>query len=217
MTQPIGILGGSFDPVHNGHLHLATTFLKQLNLAELRFIPVNKPAHRTLPLASSKQRLKMLKLATKHHAALKVDDCELQRHEISYTIDILKLLRKRIGNTPLCIIIGMDNFKTLNNWHKWQSIIDYAHIAIANRLGSSNEIDNIEVRKFMDSFITESVADLHSKDSGCIIKPDIPMLDISSTQIKNNFQTESNSNAKSLLPDKVLDFIHTHHLYNKKI
>ena len=220
MTQPIGILGGSFDPVHNGHLHLATTFLKELDLAELHFIPLNNPAHRPAPLATSEQRLEMLKLAVENHALLKVDDCELRGDEISYTINTLKLLRKNIGDTPLCMLIGMDNFKTLNSWHQWQSLLDYAHIVIANRPGSNGQKDhdkmNNEMQEFIDGHMTKSVTDLHQQPAGCIIKLDIPMLDISSTQIRNIFQSGSMSKLKSepLLPDKVLDFIQIHHLYN---
>lgn len=219
MTQPIGILGGSFDPVHNGHLHLATTFLKELDLAELRFIPLSNPAHRPASLASSEQRLEMLKLAIENYALLKVDDYELQRNEISYTINTLKHLRKNIGDTPLCMLIGIDNFKTLNSWHQWQSLLDYAHIVIANRpengaQGGNDKMDD-EMQEFMNNFVTTSVEDLHLQSAGCIIKLDIPMLDVSSTQIRNNFQSGLMSNLKSesLLPDKVLDFIQAHQLY----
>jgi nicotinate-nucleotide adenylyltransferase len=219
MTQPIGILGGAFDPVHNGHLHLATTFLKELDLAELRFIPLNNPPHRPAPLASPEQRLQMLKLAVENHSLLKVDDCELQRDEVSYTIDTLKLLRKEIGDTPLCMLIGADNFKTLNTWHQWQSLLNYTHIVIANRPGSDDQgnndkMDN-EMQGFMNDYTTTSIEDLHQQSAGCVKKLDIPMLDISSTQIRNNFQSGPKSNLKSesLLPEKVLDFIQTHHLY----
>jgi len=220
MTQPIGILGGTFDPVHNGHLHLATTFLKELDLTELRFVPLNNPAHRPAPLASSKQRLEMLKLAVDNHPHLIVDGCELQRDEVSYTINTLKLLRKNIGDTPLCMLIGIDSFKTLNGWCQWQSLLDYAHIAIANRPGNHalrpDDKINDEMQEFMDSHMTKLVTDLHQQSAGCIIKLNIPMLDISSTQIRNNFQSDPKSNLKSesLLPDKVLDFIQANHLYN---
>ena len=216
MTQPIGILGGTFDPVHNGHLHLATTILKELDLAEVRFIPLNNPAHRSAPLASSEQRLEMLKIAVENQPCLKVDDCELQRDEVSYTINTLKLLRKNLGDTPLCLLIGMDNFRTLDSWHQWRSLLDYAHIVIANRPGNdaikTKDKMNDEMREFMDNFVTTSAEDLHQQTTGCIIKLDIPMLDISSTQIRNNFQAKLNSDL--LMPYKVLDFIKAHHLYN---
>jgi len=216
MTQPIGILGGAFDPVHDGHLHLATTCLKELDLAELRFIPLNNPAHRTPPLASSDQRLKMLNLAVDNQVRLKVDDCELRRDGVSYTIDTLKGLRSKFSESPLCLLMGIENFKTLNTWHQWQTLLGYAHIVITNRPGNDDNIDNEEIKNFMDVFITRSVEDLHQQAAGCIMKLDIPMLDISSTQIRNNLQSDSKSNTKSesLLPDKVLDFIQTHHLYN---
>jgi len=215
MTQPIGILGGTFDPVHNGHLHLATTFLKELDLAELRFIPLSNPAHRPAPLASSEQRLEMLKLAVENQARLKVDDCELRRDGVSYTIDTLKNLRTKISQSPLCLLMGIENFKTLNTWHQWQSLLGYAHIVIANRPGSDDNIDNEEIMNFMNIFMTTAIDDLHQQAAGCILKLDIPMLDISSTQIRNDFRSgpKSNSKSESLLPDKVLDFIQTHNLY----
>jgi nicotinate-nucleotide adenylyltransferase len=214
MTQPIGILGGTFDPVHNGHLHLATTFLKELDLAELRFIPLNSPPHRPAPLASSEQRLQMLKLAVENHTHLKVDDCELQRDGVSYTIDTLKYFRSKFAESPLCLLMGIENFKTLNTWHQWQSLLGYTHIVIANRPGSDDNINNEEIKNFMDAFITTSVDDLHQQAAGRIMKLDIPMLDISSTQIRNDFQSGPGSKSESLLPNKVLDFIQTHHLYN---
>ncbi len=213
MTQPVGILGGTFDPVHNGHLHLATTFLETLNMAELRFVPLNTPPHRIPPLASAEQRLKMLKLAVENQADLKVDDCEIQRGGISYTIDTLKHLRKTLNETPVCLLMGMENFKTLNRWHQWQSLLDYAHIVIASRPGSDNKLTDGEMKNLMDDPITQSVVVLHQQPAGLILQLDIPMLDISSTQIRNNFQDNLNSN--SLLPNKVLDFIQTHHLYKQ--
>ena len=216
MTQPIGILGGTFDPVHNGHLHLAATFLKELDLAELRFIPLSNPAHRPAPIASSEQRLEMLNLAVENQARLKVDDCELRRDGVSYTIDTLKDLRTRFAESSLCLLMGIENFKTLNTWHQWQSLLGYAHIVIANRPGSDDSIDNEEINNFMDPFMTTAIDDLHQQAAGCILRLDIPMLDISSTQIRNDFRSgpKSNVQSESLLPEKVLDFIQTHHLYN---
>lgn len=213
MTQPVGILGGTFDPVHNGHLHLATTFLEQLKLAEILFVPSNNPPHRPAPLASPEQRLEMLKLAVENHPHLKIDDCELERGGISYTIDTLKLIRNKIDEAPLCLIMGMENFKTLNHWHQWQSLLDYAHIVIVNRPERDENINSEEIKNFMSTFITTAIEDLHDQAAGCILKLDIPMLDISSTQIRNNIH--SNLDSESLLPDKVLDFIHTQHLYKQ--
>ena len=213
MTQPVGILGGTFDPVHNGHLHLATTFLDTLNMAELRFVPLNTPPHRTPPLASAEQRLEMLELAVENQAGLKVDDCEIRRGGISYSNDTLKHLRKILNETPICLLMGIENFNTLNHWHQWQSLLDYAHIVIANRPGSDNKLTDGEMKNFMEDSITQSVGVLHQQPAGLIMQLDIPMLDISSTQIRKNFQT--NLNSDSLLPNKVLDFVQTHHLYKQ--
>lgn len=211
MTQAIGILGGNFDPVHNGHLHLANIFLETLNLAEVRFVPLHHPPHRNMPVATPAQRYDMLHLAVENQEHLLVDDCELQRGGVSYTIDTLKYLRKQLGEAPLCLFMGIDNFKTLDGWHQWQSLIEYAHIVVARRPGTDDTIDTVDINIFLDRHMTESISDLHRHPAGHIIKLELPMLDISSTQIRNNFQTDLKS--ASLLPDKVLDFIHSHHLY----
>ncbi len=220
MTQPIGILGGTFDPVHNGHLHLAMTCLKELDLTEIRFTPLNIPAHRAAPMASVEERLEMLHLATEDNAPFKVDDCELQKDEVSYTINTLKRIRKKINEIPLCMLIGMERFKTLNTWHRWRTLLDYTHIIIANRpanneQGSDCKVLDEEMKIFMHNAITQSIVDLHRQTSGLVLELDTPMLDISSTQIRNNIR--NNLNSDSLLPDKVLDFVKTHHLYTKPI
>ncbi len=212
MKQPIGVFGGTFDPVHKGHVHLASAFLEQLKLAEVRMLPLNKPPHRNLPIASPSQRYQMLQLALGNHAQLKADDCELQRGGTSYTVDTLKHLRDIYVETPLCLVMGNDNFKTLNRWRQWQNLLDYSHIVIATRPGTNDEINDTEIQTFLDRHSTDSIDDLHQQLAGRIHKLELPMLDISSTQIRNKFKTDPNSG--SLLPDKVLDFIHSHHLYN---
>lgn len=211
MPSPIGILGGTFDPIHNGHLHLATTVLEQLKLSELRFIPLNIPAHRHTPLATTQQRLAMLQLATADHAKLKVDDCEIQRGGISYTIDTLRSLRHQLPQTPLCLILGIDSLNSLNHWKQWRSLLHYSHIVIVNRPHHDQPVENQQLKQFLHRFTVSSAEQLHQQIAGYIIKFAQLMLDVSSTQIRKDLL--ANKKKDILLSTKVLEFADTHHLY----
>lgn len=211
MTKSIAFLGGTFDPVHNGHLHLATTLLEKLRFDELRFIPLNLPPHKAPPLASPEERLAMLEIATQGHARLIVDDCEIQRGGLSYTIDTLKLLQEASRTSLLCMIIGADQFKTLDQWQKWQSFLDYAHIIIVSRPHNNKQISPT-LSNFMRGNMVDSAAQLRQHNSGYIIKLAYPMLDISSTKIRENLQYGKKT--ETFLPDKVLRFIHANNLYS---
>ncbi|MGH8120697.1 MAG: nicotinate (nicotinamide) nucleotide adenylyltransferase, partial [Gammaproteobacteria bacterium] len=133
--KPIGILGGTFDPVHHGHLRLAIECCERLALAEVRLVPLRVPPHRKPPRASPEHRLAMLKLAAENKNNLIVDDSELRRKTISYTIDTVSTLRKSSGRTPLCLLLGTDAFNMLHTWHRWQALLDYVHVVIAERPG----------------------------------------------------------------------------------
>ncbi len=131
--KPIGILGGTFDPVHNGHLRLAIEFYEQLDLAELKIIPLHIPPHRESPLADSGQRLNMLQLAIENIDGLVIDDCELQRKTTSYTIDTISLVKEKTGDTPVCLLMGYDAFAKIYTWHRWEELLEYVHLVIADR------------------------------------------------------------------------------------
>ncbi|OGT06369.1 MAG: nicotinate (nicotinamide) nucleotide adenylyltransferase [Gammaproteobacteria bacterium GWF2_41_13] len=132
-TQPIGILGGTFDPIHQGHLQIALIALQQLHLQKIHFIPCFQPPHRNQPIASPNDRLAMVKLAIGNNTAFNADDREIKRGNISYTIDTLKSLRQDYPDTPLCLIIGTDAFQELQQWHHWKELIDYAHLVVMYR------------------------------------------------------------------------------------
>lgn len=212
MTLPIGILGGTFDPVHNGHLQLAIMVLEKLKLAEVQFTPLNIPAHRPPPVATAEQRLKMLNIATADHMQLKVNDCEIRRGGVSYTIDTLRLLREQYSGSALCMIIGADSFRTLKQWHQWQYFLDYVHIVMTNRPGDNGVLNDEAMKDFISRYIIDSTEQLHQQRAGRIMKLGIPVLDISSTQIRTTLRR--NKKMESLLSAEVLTFIQTHKLYN---
>ena len=211
MAKPIGILGGTFDPVHNGHLRMAIECLERLALAEVRMVPSYAPPHRQPPRTAPEHRLAMLKVATAAMDNLKVDDRELQRKSISYTIDTVSALRAQDKNTPLCLLMGADAFNTLHTWHHWQSLLDYVHLVIAERPGVAPMPEHAVLRTLLEQHAVADAATLHTTRNGKIFRLQIPWLDISSTRIRDMLRMQHQP--EYLLPDGVIDYIHTHHLY----
>ena len=135
-TAPIGILGGTFDPIHHGHLRIAQEALEQCDLAQVRFIPSGTPPHRPAPLASAQARRDMVRLAVDGQPGFVVDEREVSRTDPCCTVDTLTQLRAELGALqPLCLILGGDAFLQLHTWHEWQRLFDLAHIVVLQRAG----------------------------------------------------------------------------------
>jgi len=213
--KPIGILGGTFDPVHHGHLRLAMECYERLDLAEVRLMPLHTPPHRHLPHASPGQRLAMLEIAIEGIPGLIIDNCELNKNDVTYTIDTLSATRDGVGNRPVCLLMGMDAFNTLHTWRRWKSLLDYSHIVIADRPDNTGKQNIPELNALLDAHSVSDTEPLHKTPAGKIYKMIIPMLDISATQIRNIIA--SGMNTKFLLPDDVIKFIHNNNLYQSKI
>ena len=213
MAKPIGILGGTFDPVHHGHLRLALEVYQSCALAEVRLMPLHTPSHRQSPVTLPEQRLQMLSLAIEKVEGLVVDERELQRGDVSFTVDTLRSLRKELNQQPLCLIMGMDAFQTLHKWHEWASLSDYAHIVGATRPGSDLKLANAEVSEFYKKNITTELSDLHTLEAGKILDISIAELDISSTRIRELISTRQD--VHYLLPENVISYIEQEDLYHR--
>jgi nicotinate-nucleotide adenylyltransferase len=209
--KPIGLLGGTFDPVHFGHLRLALEIVQRLDLQELRLVPLHVPPHREPPNATAEQRYAMLQIAIADVDCLHVDERELHREGVSYTIDTVKSLRNETGDTPLCLLLGMDAFKSIDTWHQWEELLTYAHIIIADRPGTSLPNEVSAIKELVDEHCIDDHLLLHQNQAGKILHIPIPMLDISSTHIRQ--QISKRNNVRFLLPDAVIDYIHANHLY----
>jgi nicotinate-nucleotide adenylyltransferase len=132
--SPVGLFGGTFDPVHFGHLRPAVELLQALGLAELRLVPGHIPPHRRLPRASPAYRLRLIQRSVQGVPGLRVDDCELRRDGPSYTVETLRRFRASLGpEQPLCFILGADAFLGLTGWYRWHELTDYAHLVVMNR------------------------------------------------------------------------------------
>jgi nicotinate-nucleotide adenylyltransferase len=203
----IGVFGGTFDPVHNGHLRTALEVKEIFALDEVRLIPCAQPAHRELPLTTAEMRLEMLTLAVQNQPGLVIDRRELDRDGFSYMIDTLNSLRNENTDCPLLLFIGTDAFKGLKAWHQWQRLFEFAHIVVITRPGYERQ----KLDYFFSSRLTKNIKSLKQKDSGYLFFRPVTQLDISATIIRNIIKTGLNPGY--LLPDNVIDYIKRNKLY----
>ena len=196
----IGIYGGSFDPVHLGHLQTATSIKNELNIDRLFMLPCFEPVHKKSLNYTSKQRLQMLDLAIKEFNSLEIDTREILRGGSSFMIDTLLDLKESFKNESICLIIGMDsfiNFKTWKNWDKFSKLI---HLVILPRNG------NQPVSKSLITFETvENIDKLKSNSSGHLYFSNSQMIDISSSAIRGKIA--ANQNLDNLLPISIINFL----------
>ncbi|MDO9164253.1 MAG: nicotinate-nucleotide adenylyltransferase [Methylococcaceae bacterium] len=203
----IGIFGGTFDPVHYGHLRSALEVKELFGLDEVRLIPCYQPPHRDQPKASATMRLQMLQQAINHEPGLVVDSRELNRTGPSYMVDTLKSLREEFSEQTLLLFIGSDAFENLTSWHRWQQLFDYAHLVVLTRPGYAI--------KLLDSFFNPRLAnaktELSKTPAGSIFFQPVTQLDISATAIRNMIALKQSP--RFLLPDAVIEYIQQHQLY----
>lgn len=207
----IGILGGTFDPIHYGHIRLALEAHKQLDLDQVRLIPLNIPPHRTPPVASSAHRRTMIELAINDVPGLCIDLRELENENISYTVNTLKSLQQEFIDDTLCLIVGRDAFNKIDSWKDWQTLLNYAHIIVANRPGELTNSISSELKDWVEQHQTNDSALLKNNLNGYIYFIDIPMLDISSNMIRELYSQQKT--VDDLLPSQTLSYIQENHLY----
>lgn len=210
MNEAIGILGGTFDPIHFGHLRSALEVSEQLNLAHIRLIPSARPPHRNQPHATPQQRLMMLHLAKKNADRFIVDDRELQRDGISYSIDTLLSLRQDFPDNPLFLLLGTDAFLGIQTWHKWQDLLELAHIVVIGRPDETLAMP-IELNTWYQQHLAMPNAnDAHSL-AGKIWPVTVTQLAISATAIRSSVL--EGKSPQFLLPDAVIQLISQLGLY----
>ena len=209
--RPIGIFGGTFDPIHYGHLRTAFEMLQALELAEVRLIPSGDPPHRGKTYADPGLRLEMLRVATAGQHGFVVDDRELARGGPSYTVDTLASFREEYQETPIGLIIGMDAFLGLAAWHRWEEILDLAHLVVAHRPGWKAP-DIGPLGELIEQFGTHRVEDLHTDSHGRVHIHAVTQLEISSSEIRA--LVAAGRDPRFLMPDGVRDIILESSCYN---
>lgn len=213
-NSAIGILGGTFNPIHFGHLRMAEELAEGLGLNQVRFIPSANPPHKDRPLISAQQRAAMVALAIQQNQAFMLDTRELARDGASYTIDTLISLRDELGTeASITLFMGSDAFTQFDTWHRWQEIIEHCHIALVQRPQLNSEKHRLSktLETFLHNHYSENSEELQHSPSGIVTMRQITALDISSTDIRHALKR--GNSVRYLMPDNVIDYIEQQHLY----
>jgi nicotinate-nucleotide adenylyltransferase len=205
--RTIGFFGGTFDPVHCGHIQMALAAKKILQLDEVRLLPCHQPPHRDTPQLTSQQRLLLLALAVKDIDGLSIDDRELKRNNYSWTVETLKDCRKEFGDEPsITLLMGVDAYNNLQSWYEWQQLPSLAHIGVLQRPNYTLP----KVGILADWLAASSAANIHTHSAGMVVALQQPQLPWSATAIRKQLALGIKPEG---LPEQVYDYIVAHQLY----
>jgi nicotinate-nucleotide adenylyltransferase len=206
----IGIFGGTFDPIHYGHLRTAFEVREKLALDEVRFVPCGHPPHRKGPVTPSAIRLQMLKAALAPESGFVIDERELARPGPSYTVDTLASLRAELPGAALCLLLGMDAFLDLPTWHEWRKLLGLAHLVVAHRPGWQAPHEGT-LGELIRSHRISDVRELRERVAGKILIEPVTQLEVSSTELRRSIR--AGIEPRYLLPDSVWRIILATHCY----
>jgi len=211
--RPIGLFGGTFDPIHFGHLRAAFELTELLDLQRVLFIPAADPPHRGRPLADAQTRLAMVRAAVEDEDSFVVDDRELRRPGPSYTVLTLEELRLEHATTPLVLLLGMDAFLGLPTWHRWQELLDLAHVAVAHRPGATLPSTG-ELGRLLGERRAKDRAEIAAAPAGRIFVHPGTQLDISSTDLREALR--AGRDPRYLMPEAVRRMINATGIYARQ-
>lgn len=210
----IGIFGGTFDPIHFGHLRPALDILESLDLEQVRFIPCGQPAHRESPILSGDARLAMVQAAISAEPRFCADDREIMRPGPSYMVDTLQSLKQEFPDKTLCLVLGRDAFLHLPGWHQWKTLFDLAHIVVMTRPQRTAIQTSAVLQQELQARQVASVQALQQQSNGKIYFCEVAQLEISATKIRQ--MVRQGHNPAYLVPEKVLQLIQDRGLYSKE-
>lgn len=211
MTRPCtAIFGGTFDPVHYGHLRAALETRVYLGLPEITLLPAGAPPHRANPVSPAAHRVAMLQLALRGTAGFAVDEREIERGGPSYMVDTLAELRARSADAALLLVIGQDSANSFDTWHRWRDILDLASLVFMSRPGDRVQYSGALHEELAGRFV-ETPEEILRYRAGRVIRVPVTGLDISSSAIREMFR--SGKSPRFLLPDAVLDYARSQSLY----
>lgn len=211
MNSAYVFMGGTFDPIHNGHLRTALELQQWMGVEQICLIPSKEPVHRSAPGRSAEQRLTMVELAVEDEPALRADAREVRSDKPSFSLHTLESLRSELGpERSICMIMGMDAYQTLPSWHEWERFVDLANFIVVKRPGYREPQCDI-LNEFTRKYKTESVECLLSKPAGAVLFHELTPLGISATQIRQTIA--QGDSPRYLFPDKVWHYIQDNRLY----
>ncbi|WP_241234994.1 nicotinate-nucleotide adenylyltransferase [Amphritea opalescens] len=213
MNQPVKVfMGGTFDPIHNGHLRTALEIQQWLGVEQVALMPSKAPVHRKQPERSGQQRLDMVRLAVADERALVADDREVTSAEASYTVLTLESFRRELGeNVPICMILGMDAYLSLPQWDRWQELLNLCHIVVVKRPGWIYEPCD-QMQQLSQQHEVDDIDTMLQFPSGHVIFRELTPLGISATQIRALIR--AGFSPRYLIPDAVWDYIKHNKLYD---
>ncbi|WP_029609345.1 nicotinate-nucleotide adenylyltransferase [Neisseria lactamica] len=200
--EKIGLFGGTFDPIHNGHLHIARAFADEIGLDTVVFLPAGDPYHKDAAAASAADRLAMIEAATAEDARFAVSDCDIVRHGATYTFDTVQIFRQQFPSAQLWWLMGSDSLMKLHTWKKWQMLVRQTHIAVALRQGGSLKHAPHRLHAWLGNALQDGSVRILSA----------PMHNVSSTEIRRNLSAAGVSDG---IPPAAARYIREHRLYEK--
>lgn len=204
------VFGGTFDPIHHGHLATSNALMKELGIDRLAFMPSATPPHRAQPEASAKQRLDMVRLACKDYPRFEAEDWELKQTRPSYTASTLAELSEHYPGDTLIFVMGMDSLMSLNQWYQWQDIIKHAHIVVMPRSGVPFEPQDSELKRFIEQHRVYQPGTLTEDPDGKLYIAQTPLIDISATELRSQLHERP---ASPPIPTAVYEYIKANKLY----
>jgi nicotinate-nucleotide adenylyltransferase len=202
--RPIGIFGGTFDPIHYGHLRTALELKQLLDLGTVHLVPCANPPHRAAPMTDGTLRLRMVEAATRDEPGFVADARELERDGLSYTVDTLASFREEFLGRSLCLLLGMDAFLGLPQWHRWRELLDFAHVVVAHRPGWEAPAAG-PLGALLGERRAPGVAALAATPAGFVHVQPVTQLEISSTDLRDSLR--AGRDPKFLVPDSVREII----------
>ena len=204
----MGVFGGTFDPVHQGHLCTVASVRQQLDLAHVLFVPAARPRLRSVPTASATHRLEMLKRALASEPSFDVNDLELGRDGPSTTVLTLEALQYDYQETPICFILGIDAFLGLPQWHRWTELLGLAHFVVMSRPGT---VLPVERPTWWVRAETTDLSMVHRRRAGSVVMVEVPPMDVAASNIRERLRV--GGDISHSVPKIVIDYITEHQLY----
>lgn len=208
----LALYGGTFDPIHQAHINTVKAMAAEAGLEQVILLPNNVPPHRPQPKANAQQRLMMAQLAVNGDPLFRVDDRELHRDALSYTVETLRQYRSEIGSRrPLAFIIGQDSLLSIDTWHEWDKILTLCHILVCKRPGYTLDFPSERLAAWFVQHLITTPDSLHKRPSGYIFLADTPLFPISATNIRERLK--NGEDCRDQLAPAVQDYILEQGLY----